>query len=211
MTETIKTNLLRILPVSEFSTALVEAGHIYAGEAPDDEVKMGLQIGVAVKETLKELGMVVGTMLFVDDYNGRGSGQETLEVIQPVLESTGFLPDSVVFEKDLVPAASQLKYNLPKVKSGPKGSFAVHGSEIIYLERQDMFGDTKYTCQALDAALYMQKAESALGGLLVTVLPASYKDQQNATKALVREAGCQAPILNVYFDKEGKIMVDFDY
>lgn len=201
----------QIMSTRNVSNALIEAGHIYAGNQPDGEVTMGLEIGRALYESLVEMGMKVDTMLFIDDYNGHGSGPETLQAMQPIFETTGFFPVHIVYENNLVNSARNLQYSLPKVKQRSKSVFAVVGSDIIDIERTDEFNETKVTCIALDAALYLEKAKQANGGLLVTVLPQQYKPQQEKTKALARAAGCNAPILNCYFDDQGKIKVDFDY
>lgn len=206
---------IQTLPITA-SSALVEAGHIYAGLQPEATEVMGLEIGSHVKSVLSELGMSVSTMLFVDDYNRTGDIDSTIKSTISYGDELGFSPGEIVLEKDLVQKAEELI-----VKLSGTGATVIRKSRIRFLVgrskdgRYDYYIDLKvgpkYTCEVLDAALYLEKAEKTNNGLLVTVLPDGYKQQQKKTKDLVRAAGCNAPILNVYYNNAGKIEVDFDY
>lgn len=206
---------IQILSITT-STALVEAGHIYAGLQPEATEVMGLEIGSHITSVLSELGMNVSTMLFVDDYNRVGDIDSTIRSSISSGHDLGFFPEQIVLEKDLVLRAEELI-----VKLSGTGATVTRKSRVRFLVgrskdgRYDYFIDLKvgpkYTCEVLDAALYLEKAEKTNNGLLVTVLPDGYKGQQKRTKELVRAVGCNAPILNVYYDKTGKIEVDFDF
>lgn len=189
---------------------IVEAGHIYSGEKVSDEHQMGLMIGRCVAEVLEEIGLEVSTMLFIDDYNGSGESQETLSLYQESLNSIGFEPKEIVYETSLTTMANDLILDLKrkgKVKKIKERDCLLAGSQGLI----DLWRNGKYSCSILDAALYLTKAQKSDGGLLVTVLPKSYREQQRKTKLILSAMQFNTPILNVYFNADGKIEVDFDY
>ncbi|MBL7150907.1 hypothetical protein ISS86_03175 [Candidatus Microgenomates bacterium] len=209
----------------------VEAAHVYVGESFSEEHKLGAEIGADILAHLADLGIKSCAMLFIDDlpeHNKQlnpGCYSQDPEGFQASLNDHGFCPEKFVLESSLVQGAQILINKLEFkgiAKSRKRKSYAIGerrkvfprfapsapGGGLFYLERVDMFNDTTPVCAVLDAALYLEKLRES--DVCITVLSDSYKKEQERAKFLVRALGNKQTIINVYFNEEGEIDIDFD-
>lgn len=198
---------LELIPaLVTYGQALVEAGHFYADREVGVEQKIGIEVGMAAISALEEMGLEVAPCILVDDYNASDLKTESNLL---AIQEMGFIPEVTYREKDSLAKALAIIETLEsegKVKTKKSdGSKNLKNPWLRLVE-----GNGKLSCAILDAALYVQKHEEH-GGICVTVLPESYKKQQEATRAILATAGYQMPILNVYFNMEGEISVNFDF
>lgn len=209
--------------------AVVEAGHIYANKTASLEQKAGLQIGALVGEKFSDLGLNITTMLFVDNYNVPENN--LLTAVNSCLSAgveAGFPIDNVVYEKEIVTSGKAQKLIDELVSEVGIQSVITRKNRIRLLVgrqkdgrhkypldlkvKKDFLNEWKYTCELIDAALYLEKASMTNNGLLVTVLPIGYRFQQGRAKDILKTLNFGAPILNIYYHgNPQEIEVDFDY
>lgn len=200
--------LQTISKLGQFNAALVEAGHFYADKPFSPEQEIGIKIGIAAIATLNEMGIKSNPCILVDDYNAKD--QKSPEHLAKAYE-LGFSPEIIFREKDFVPQAQQMLETLEvtgKTKVRTKTGEKYLKERFIKLTKEN----GQLTCALLDAALYQDK-QSHFGGVCVTVLPDTqdYRTQQECTKQILKALDLKVPILNVYFDPEGKVSVDFNF
>jgi hypothetical protein len=197
--------------VQQFAvTACVEAAHIYSDESPDVTHELAAKVGASTCLALANLGVEVSGLLFVDDYNP-SSFDLDLEKYMGMLNAQGFPVSKVVMESSLQNYACCLVDELEAngmTKRKKDGKVYLLGGSQILLKKSDLLGN-KPACDVLDAAFYINKSEEA--GLCVTVLPFDYREQQEKVKELLKILGYEISILNVYFNQEGEVDLDFNY
>lgn len=226
------------LPVNT-GNALVEAGHIYAGEGVTPEAKLGMSVGKHVAMVLGDFGFSVQKMLFVDDYNNLPQHPDIATPVRMGVQAcsqAGFSIDHVAFESELIPQADKLIGKIAEKDGGihlavgkariklladrqPDGTYSRSVDLGVFRDKNGEKPEPTYTCAALDAACYVEKSGLVgNGGLLVTVLPKSYITQQSETKAVLKAAGIKLPILEIYYGGSGeeieglgRLSIDFDY
>lgn len=200
-----KEMILQIPGISGHKTASVEAGHFYANETIGHEQEIGVEVGKAVLEVLSEIGIKATTCLLIDDYHAHDTGG-IIEGNVKQLGKLGFVPEMVFSEKRMISEAWGILGDLTKlgkVKDKRDGRRFLKDGWIH-------LADTIYpTCSLMDAALYKTK-HGMFSGVCVTVLPGSYIDQQEKTKQILKSAGLKIPILNVFFNSEGKVSLEFE-
>lgn len=182
-------------------SVVIEAGHIYTDERPGLTHQIAAEIGGSLIRVLKVAGVVPVGMLFVDDYNPL-SGDLNIKDYLEVLREHGFNPDRVVMESSMRDPAERLitelsVRELTKVKKD--GKVLVKGEDTILLRKSRILGNGP-ACDALDAALYIQKRKEA--DVCLTVLPESYRDQQLRVKKVLALLGEQVPIINIFYNEE---------
>lgn len=192
----------------------VEAGHIYTDEVPTQSHETGASVGSKVSALLGEMGFDVQKMLFVDDYNAQSSDLD-LGSYQDLISCHGFTPEVTVMESTLVQEAEEIVTSLQEqglTEENRNGAVILKKSykreKDIVLRKSPAMGFMS-GCAALDAALYLRKSKTA--ELCVTVLHREWKDQQASVKKILKALGKEIPILEVYYNDEGDIEVDFDY
>lgn len=226
----------QILSTHNLSSAYVEMGHFYVDHSylPNQDTEMhsqGIDFGTYLVDDLKQHGIKVSTMVFIDDLHTTRyfNHQDIPTLVDNRLaeyKSRGFEPDITVYEKSLVDPAKKLMLVLlekdAERKNKKKILQTVPESKVIFMKHFDSQGSFDRfhllngygipTCELLDAALYIEKNKMmSEGGICMTVLPVSYQNQQYRTKAILKQAGIAIPILDLYFDKEGTLSVDFDF
>lgn len=217
MIEILQANLQAITGVyadKQRPKVCVEAAHIYTDEVPGFKHQLGAVIGANVCRILGGMGVDVQRMLFVDDFNAV-SNDLSLSEYGEFIGEHGFTPDIVVMESTLVDDANRLIGQLEEAgltERNRNGATVLKKNnkrdKDIVLVKSPIMGSIP-ACNALDAALYLRKFETA--GVCVTILDKQWQDQQNSVKKVLKALGKDIPILEVYYLENGEIEVDFDY
>jgi hypothetical protein len=205
-----KEHLHQIVTGISATSVNVEAGHFYSDLQLREIDVMGIRIGNNVVSLMQELGLHVGRCVLVDDFHAEDI--YTTSNLQQ-MAGHGFLPDVVYMEGSFQDQARSLLTTLEQrghVKE-KKGRKLLKADNIPMLQKEN--GDL--SCSILDAAVYIAKHDT-FGGIQVTVLPEedegkNYRRQQSYTKAILEKAGVSIPILDVFYDIDGTVSVDFDY
>lgn len=213
-----KEQLHEIIGKTNASHALVEAAHVYVYQKVTTEHLQSAAIGAVAVNAIASAGTHVEAMLFVDDYNihepvGPESYEHNKETYMTRIGEQGYLPSLFLWEKAVAQEAPQwlaAALEDKRIKQNKKGIFLPLGSQgVLWLAKADNLG-MHYSCDALDALAYVKK--SHLGAdLLVTVLPEGYRSQQSKTRQVLSALGYSLPIVNIYFDPEQNIQVEFHY
>lgn len=218
--------ITQTLNTNNFLSASVEVGHFYVdptnyeNQDNDDIHALSLDIGTTLVHNLKNSGISVSTLLFIDDLHTSDKYNSTsldsiVDTHLAEYKSQGFIPDQIVYETTLIQDAYKILHKLPKIEKKSNGSmllkqFDSEGSYVNRFRLLDASGNP--SCALLDATLYEHKWNMQQNqGVCITVLPINYEDQQNKTKYVLKQAGIFVPILNLYFDSQGILSVDFDY
>lgn len=195
---------------------IIEAAHIYSYETTGLEHKIGAHLANTVSQLLWLKGLKAEDWLFVDDYNKQKpccdrtifQEEEKTEQILDVnthiriIKKFGFNPAKIVYEAALVASASELLKLLhakDAVKENKTGWFTLKKGREVRLYHPD---NDKYSCELLDACLYLDKLASA--ERCITILGQSschsYVNQQNQTFLILDKLGVDTkPISLVYF------------
>jgi hypothetical protein len=200
-------NIIRLLKERNIQTVCVEAGHIYVDEKPGEQHKLGLRIGGMACETLSEVVPRVIKMLFIDDYNPKVSILDLGSYLELTREC-GFYPDVVIKEAHLVDEAHILIKKLEL-----SGDTVMHPAGHTHTRRKNIrlrHSNERFTCCALDAALYLRKFRDY--GFTITVLPgdtgAQYKKQQDNVRRLLGMVGInEPPMANIFFSQDGNLTI----
>lgn len=205
---------MSIEQVREFSSSVIEGGHFYVDSSQSilngqDFISATQGIEIVKKLYERNEGNVV--WWFIDDFhteedhiNGKAT-YDTLSKawgeIQPVIvyEAEPELHDEALALVTRIPDDKKLEYKKSTVL---KGEF----DSNYGLVKKQKDGSIIPSCNLLDAALYIRKFTylKEKGGC-ITVLPEEYVKQQRAVLAILDALNQEIPIINVYFDKEGKI------
>ncbi len=180
---------------------VIEAGHIYADQQPQEEHFKGAQVARAIQHQLNTAD--VKNWLFVDDYNPDTSRLD-IATYQDQLASHGFPIDRTVKESTVATWAEDiveyLLWHGHAVQDGNGGAELQNGTGLY------KGGD--YQCSLLDATLYLEKL--GVADHAVTVLPATYREQQQKTADVLNALHVdQSQITRVYFDN-GNVYVPED-
>jgi len=127
----------------------------------------------------------------------------------------GFSPDLLVMESTLEEEADSIVRSL---QDNGHTEINKHGAVIlkkpykrakeIVLKKSPGRGETA-ACAALDAALYIRKNERA--GISVTILHEEWREQQEDVRRVLEALGVDIPVLEIYYDDEGEVEVEFDF
>lgn len=185
----------------------IEAGHIYVDEEPNGQHHQSLRIGAVFAEILGRHLPNVKKMLFVDDYNPKTSCLDIGKYVETAAE-LGFRPDILVWESSLCRDAKHITDRLLK-----DGAAHLDGQGHVCTRKQNIrlkYATGKFTCSALDAALYLHKLDKH--DFAITILPDGsaheYRKQQRNVRRLLRILGrTEVPIANVYFDIDGNFVI----
>lgn len=170
----------------------VEAAHIYTDEVPDIGHLVGAYIGMQAANILKSYGIGVHRTLFIDNFHPNA---HTLDIAKYIglIEEHGFKPDRIVMESDLEREA--LTRVIDPLKSANLSAMNKHGAlvlpppkrgrEVVLVTSPEK--GSKVSCAALDAALYLKKADGA--HVCVTILDAKWKREQINTRRVLRNLG----------------------
>jgi|SRR3989344_3949917 len=198
----------------ERPAVIVEAAHIYTDEEPTIKHAMGAEIGGKVASFFTQMGIDVQRMLFVDDFNAHNQDLD-LPSYQRMISERGFSPDLLVMESTLEEEADSIVRSL---QDNGHTEINKHGAVIlkkpykrakeIVLKKSPGRGETA-ACAALDAALYIRKNERA--GISVTILHEEWREQQEDVRRVLEALGVDIPVLEIYYDDEGEVEVEFDF
>jgi len=211
-------SIVGIIKESTAQSVLVEAAHVYGYQTLEEMHLHGAQIGAKVVSLVNDLGLAAKAMLFVDDYNWHQQPSpksyiQNPETFHNAYLEKGFKIDTFAHEAILAAQAeawvtSYIAEGIFKVNK--KGVFLPLGHDgILWIVKKNHLNEAKFTCEALDALCYINK--SKLADLLITVLPVHYTKQQDRTKLLLKKLGYRLPILNIYFEENGDLNLDFEY
>ncbi|GEM_PF-1780904 len=181
------------------STIIVEAGHIYTNEQPTLEHQAGATWGNMLSSYLAFFGAEIKKWLFIDNYNPQFENKpQNLDVAGYIesLSASGFAPDEVVYEADLVEHAKEVVASLQKqgyASQHQNGKTILHKGNILLYDPQK----EKYMCSLLDACLYLRKLEQADG--CITVLDKQYDAQQKGTLAILKKLGVKTTSIFPFF------------
>lgn len=166
---------------------VIEAGHIYTNEQPSLEHKIGATWGNLLSNYLELFGAEIKQWLFIDNYNPLFEDKPqdlSIENYVKELSQTGFIPDKIVYEADLINQAKEIINYLEKKNYAgkhKKDKTALYkGKVLLYDSEKD-----KYMCSLLDACLYLKKLEQA--DSCITILDKKYIHQQKGTLAILKK------------------------
>lgn len=207
--------------------AVIEAAHFYTDRVFGSEEMLSAKIGSQICDALTQLSIgPIVPMLFIDNLNVDANVTNHTSDNTATLAHSGFHPEVTIYEADMVAKAENILAQIIKRgqrhiedtqtgKIHKKNTFVKIARGGIYLKKdfkelQKL--DGSYTCALLDAAAYVEKF-NMFGAVCVTVLPNNsfYSEQQKTTKAILKAAGYDIPILNVYFDQDGKLTFEYDF
>ncbi len=184
-----------------YTTAVIEAGHFYANQSLTQEQLSGIDVGKTMIKKLNELGFQTIPCILIDNYNAVDTKSESNLV---EIQGYDYNPKLVLWEKDAVPYSISLLESLKqndKTKEKKGNMYLKEGFSILQNK------DGKYSCALLDAGLYVMKFD-LYSGICVTVLPESYKSQQETTKRILKGTGQEIPIINIYYKEDGENQTD---
>jgi hypothetical protein len=192
-------------PDISYKSAIVEAGHFYANNPITTEELYGLDIGGQVTQKLQDIGLIIIPCILVDNYNAPDIySQQNLSQ----LAESGYNTDWVFWEREVVPDAEELLEKLAsgnKTKSKKGKTYLKEGFSLLVDDKGT------YSCSLLDAGLYVNKYYLS-GGMCLTILPETFKPQQETTKRILKAAEYNIPIMNIYYGKDPeKVTVDFSF
>lgn len=190
-------------------SVLVEAGHIYTNQVPNNTHFMGAKYGVLIGKYLEAQGVPVKKMLFIDDYNPKfgpkTSTQLNIEKYIKSLKEIGYVPDEVIFESELVPKAKEIIAALHD-----NGHTKEKTNELVLRKNGDkkakevrLFtnwgGVEKISCAVLDASLYSIKNGQADTTFTILDNSGFYVNQQKYTGFILNKmAKVGLAIPNIY-------------
>ena len=207
-------NIKSLVAGMERPAVVVEAAHIYTDEQPTRKHEQGAEIGGRVASFLAGMGLDVQRMLFVDDLNAHSQDLD-LSSYQSMISERGFSPDVLIMESTLQEDADEIIRSLQDTghtETNKHGAIILkkpykRAKEIV-LKKSPGRGETA-ACAALDAALYLKKREGA--GISVTVLHEEWREQQEDVRRVLEALGVDIPVLEIYYDDEGEVEVEFDF
>lgn len=177
--------------IANGSTLIVEAGHIYTHETPNLEHIMGARLGGMLSGYLQVFGADVSKWLFVDNYNPGFEDKPqdlNLQDYVEMISDSGFKPDKIKFEADLVDHAKEaIRFLESKNYAGER-----HDGKIVLYKGGLLLHDPeedKFACSLLDACLYQEKLNEADG--CITVLDRKYAPQQKGTLIILKKLGVE--------------------
>jgi hypothetical protein len=177
--------LVRHLQTKCVHSVVIEAGHIYVTERPTAAHLAACRAGAKLRDDLSAAGIAVRTMLYVDDYSNRPDGW-TLDLKSYVEEITavGFAPDVIVTESLVAALAVDVVERLRRrgrlLWKG--GALYVNGDSVRVVGKR-----APLSCELCEAALFELKQRMAEWS--VTVLPASYREQQKRARGVFAALG----------------------
>ena len=194
--------LQKIAEHTQSGPVVVEAAHIYADKKPGLEQQKGAQIAAQLCEGLNVPSI---RMLLIDDFNVTTRSLDTNEYLS-WLSDQGYIPDEIVMESELVPAAMRLlqelkdtvpakKLVVPKYDPWQRSRALGLWTRVGKVPLLTTGG--RPSCALLDASFYLQKSQKGLVSL--TVLPQEYSPQQAATMAILERVNKPVPVVNLYF------------
>ncbi|MBI5123019.1 hypothetical protein HZA75_04125 [Candidatus Roizmanbacteria bacterium] len=207
---------------------LIEAAHFYAGDIDtlSSELVQGVQLANKLIKILNNKGYTTESSLFIDDtalaayWNGENKRiifeSRSIRVIQEQIMDAGYAPAFHFIESHFEKPARMLAEQVVKiVKKHKQYQLSEDGRKIIDKEsdkRIKLFGkngNSSYpSCEMLDLCLYQEKL--LLADIAITILPKSYKSQQEKVKKLSALLQLQPAVIVVYFSEDGKVSeVDF--
>jgi len=166
---------------------ILEAGHIYTNEEPNDEHRESVKYGKLLENYFSMFGAGIERWLFVDNYNPQfEDNPEILNIGHYInlLANWEFPPEKIVYEADLVEQAhdvlSYLQRNNYALKND-KDKILLYKDKILLYDIKT----EKYMCTLLDACLYLNKLEQA--DCCVTILNQQYSHQQKGTLTILKK------------------------
>lgn len=200
--------------IAEYTKAVdivvVEAAHIYADNEPGQEQQVS---SLVASEVLACLNKPTHKTLLIDDIHIT-SPTLNLDFYTQWLAEQGYSVDEVVMESSLIQDSKQLLDQLRavvpprKLVSAKKEPWELNGSmatglwtEVGKVSLLTPAGQP--TCNLLDAALYIKKAQ--VGETCVTILPTpdgqnNYVKQQLQTLAVLRRVRPDISVVNIFFN-----------
>lgn len=195
-------------------------------EVVGSQILQGIRVAQGIISEFERTGLTVGRSLFVDDtalmsyWQGKADqGMIETRVIgvttQQIMDS-GYKPHLEFRESKLEEPARELVAVIQKrVKESDEYVLSSDGRKIKYKESgktqsivllgkdNDPYDPDYPSCDVLDVVLYRERLR--LAPTVATVLPESYKPQQERVKKLFEILGEEPSVVVVYFSEEGAI------
>lgn len=192
--------IIEFVRKNDIRSVCIEAAHIYSDEKVNTEHLQSAKLGAELSKLLDSEKVLVKNMLFIDDYHPKSHILNINEYLD-MLVSQGFIPDLVVWEKDLALMATNLTYSLNGQTQKEAGRISLIKPNLTLIN-----ADGELSCNILDATLYASKF--SLFQLSITVLPATFKGQQKNVRKVLKALGYDTtPMANVFFESDGNINV----
>lgn len=202
---------LRTLRFNKVTAVTVEAGHIYANQAPATEQQEGFAIACKLCTKLSSEGITTRKIVFIDDYNVDRNGF-FLEGYLRFATDYGFAPENVFWESHMAEHAKALIDKLSEQGSLESGN----GQELLTVKQKIKLrhSDGRFTCAVLDAAFHLERFRQF--GYNITVLPTrseqfpehDYQKQQRNLRRLLRLLGNDtSPLATVFFEQQRTVNI----
>lgn len=187
-----------LLKKNQPRSVCVEAAHIYMDEDPGATHDSAAQIGARIATEVEKHGSIVARQLFIDNFNPNPE-EFKLNIDEYIsrLRKSGFDPKIVTFESTLALPARNILHAL-------NGLTYRHEKDVFLTEKRiKLISCDRPTCSLLDATLYVAKL--SMFDLIITVLPHEFREQQKKVMRVLGALGyTRLPIVNVFYDKEGR-------
>ncbi|MDO8582936.1 MAG: hypothetical protein Q7R51_00210 [bacterium] len=206
----------------------VEGVQYYAISRDHDQLPdiiTGTKISKKIASTLQMKGFSIRRSVFFDDVEFERANQARasrtfaiinhLNVIDHAIEDSGWEAEKTYYESRYeYPAKDLIARIKGAAKDSPSIRISADGKRVLYYEDNKrksikLLGkdrDQDYpSCEVLDACVYEDKLSGGVDAA-ITVLPESYRDQQNRVKKLFEIIGKVPPVLTVFFKPDGKIV-----
>lgn len=206
-----KERLQNLIEYTESAEMVVlEAAHIYADKEPGTEQQVS---SLVASEVLSILNKPSHKILLIDDIHVTNPTFD-LEFYQQWLTEQGYSIDEAVMESDLIPEAHQLlckvKETVPskKLALAKRSGWEWESNRSVGLWTEAgkvplLTSSGQPTCNLLDAAFYIKKAQ--IGKTCITILPkpdeqSDYIKQQLQTLAVLRRVRSDISVVNIFFN-----------
>lgn len=205
---------------------VIEACHFYKNhpltEPEIAEIETCGKLAYDLALALGQTGQVE-RIIFVDDYNiirGKVVSEDPLENSKQtwqVIEDSGFAEKVkfVFLESLMLQAASGVLAGLlltgccRQTKSKTILNVPSENEGVVLLREGS--GDGIPSCALLDASCYGLKGEYFPGTIHITILPDSYRNQQEETQQVMKASGIKVPIINIFVGVDGSQQVEFNF
>lgn len=206
---------------------VLEACHFYARhELSQDELNELRSHAVVSSDLIKSMqnfGQNVQSALFIDDLNivnghqiSSDSNQNMINLIE-LLHTNGYHFDHTYFESAMINGASTIISELLLKGAAQKhGQLGFMNWQADQDQRVSLLKSTSEetipTCAVLDTTCYLEKAKQyGETSVHITLLPASFKSEQDDCMKILKEIDEKVKIINIYIEEDGSFTTKFNF
>jgi len=213
--------------IEDTNHIIIEAAHFYAGDdISQKELLLELQESIKIAKNsitiLEKKGFFIERSLFIDDTEWadiwKGEKRKihleskSINGVRQAIVNEGYIPTFDFIESHFEHPAKNLAIDLLHLASKSE-QFEIVEEQRILIEKITgkkikLFGKNDNldypSCELLDLCVYQEKL--FLSDVTITILPISYKAQQEKVKKLFLFLKKEPPIIVIYFSTDGSIV-----